>query len=321
MRKRRKVLIAVVVLSVLILVIVVLNVVSGNDEGVCEMFLSNGSMYYTDYKDTLYRYDNTLGKGEIVSKLDIRNAGRVIEDKGYIYYSNGSTIFRKNLVSGATEKIIAGKNIGIHLIAGNRLIYGAAYKAADNGGYSQFEYRIYNLATGKDDLLFKRSEDIWQFFNGQGNIVMADGSLKDDSGLYVIDLETGIKKKLINTRVSEGYLANGKFYYTSQPLNNLRSIDLNSENLEEIPLPGSGEENFVIHPITGSGDFLYAAVRFLGKHHLIRMDIKTQDATILADGLGSVWELCTDGNRLYAYDTKYPADKKGNITVIFPFGQ
>lgn len=317
MRKRHQVLIAAVVLSVLILGIVgIRNLVAGNGEGVCEMFLANGSMYYTNHKDTLYHYDNTLGKGKIVSKLNIRNAGKVIEDKGYIYYDNGSTIFRRNLSSGVTEKLIAGKNISIHLIVGDRLIYGAAYKASDNGNYSLFEYKMYNLVTGKDEVLFQLSEDFWQFFDGQGNIVIADGSLQDDSGLYAIDLETGIKKKLINTRVSEGYLANGKFYFTSQPLNSLRSLDLNGENLEEIRLPGNNEENFVIHPITGSGDFLYVAVHFLGKYHLVRLDLKTQDATILADGFGAVWELCTDGNTLYIYDTKSPADKKGNITVI-----
>lgn len=317
MRKRHIILIAIMASAILILGNVgIFSVFSSDDEGVCEMLLSDGSMYYTNYKDTLYRYDNTLGKGKAVSKISIRDGSRVIENNGYIYYGNGSTIFRRSLSSGDTEKLVAGKNIGVYLIVADKLIYSVAYKDADGTFYSQFEYRMYDLMTGRDEVLFSRSETMWHFRDGQGNIVFADSNLKGDSGLYVIELDSGKQKKLTDERVSKGYLANGKFYYTSQPLNGLRSIDLNGKNIENIPLPGNGEGNFFIGEITGFGDSIYIAVHFHGKYQLVRIDIKTQDATILAEGYGSVWELCTDGKTLYAYNTKSPADRKGNITVI-----
>lgn len=317
MRKRHKICITVFILFVIILGVTgVISAFSGDDEGVSEMFLSSGSMYYTNYKDTLYRFDNASGKGEIVSKLNIRDGSRVFENKGYIYYGNGSAIFRRSLGLGDTEKLIVGKNIDINLIVGNRLIYSVAYKDANNRSYSQFEYRTYNLLNGKDEVLFKRSEDMWHFFDGQEDTVIADGALGDDPGLYIIDLGTETRKKLLDVRVSNGYLANGKFYYNSQPLNSLQSIDLDSNNCEVIPLPGSDKGNRVIRPITGSGDFLYVAIHFDGEYHLIRMNITSLDTMILAKGFGSVWRLCTDGKKLYAYETNSPSDKKGNITVI-----
>lgn len=294
--------------------------VFGDDEGVCEMFLSSGSMYYTDYKDTLYRYDYLSGKGEVVSKIEIRNGSQVFEDKGYIYYGNGSAIFRRSLGGGASMQLVTGKNIGVDKVSigavGSRLVYLIAYKDVNGGGYSEYEYRMYDLVTGKDMVLFERSDDFWHFLDADENTVIADASLQDDSGLYAIDLATGIKKKLLSLRVHEGYIANGRFYYTSHAEKDLRSINLNGDDPEKIPLPDMGQENFFVDRITGFGDFLYVAAYFDGENHIIRVDLKTSETTILADGFGGVWRLCSDGKTLYAYDTKSPADRKGNITVI-----
>lgn len=292
-----------------------------DDERVCEMFLSSGSMYYTDHMDTLYCYDNSSGKGEVVSKIEISNGGQVFENKGYIYYGNGSAIFRRSLGGGASVQLVTGKNIGVDKVSigavgGSRLVYCIAYKDANGRGFSEFEYRMYDLVTSKDIVLFKRSDDMWHFLDADGNIVIADTNLQNDSGLYAIDLETGIKKKLLSLRVHEGYITNGKFYYTSHAEKDLRSIDLNGDVPEEIPLTDMGQENFFLDRITGFGDFLFVAAYFDGENHIIRVDLKTRETTILADGFGRVWRLCSDGKTLYAYDTKSPADRKGNITVI-----
>jgi glutamine cyclotransferase len=115
--------------------------------------------------------------------------------------------------------------------------------------------------------------------------------------------------------VHEGYIANGKFYYTSHEKKGLGSIDLNGDDPEEIPLPVMNE-TFFVKRITGFGDFLYVAAYYDGEGHIIRMHLKTHETTILANGFGAIWELCSDGKTLYVYDTKSPADKKGNITVI-----
>jgi len=165
-------------------------------------------------------------------------------------------------------------------------------------------------------VLFKRSDDFWHFLDADENTVIADASLQDDSGLYAIDLATGIKKKLLGLRVHEGYITNGKFYYTSHAEKDLRSIDLNGDDPEEIPLPDMGQENFFVDRITGFGDFLYVAAYLDGENRIIRVDLQTRETTILADGFGRVWRICSDGKTLYAYDTKSPADRKGNITAI-----
>ena len=68
-----------------------------------------------------------------------------------------------------------------------------------------------------------------------------------------------------------------------------------------------GQENFFVDRITGFGDFLYGAAYFDGENHIIRVDLKTSETTILADGFGGVWRICSDGKTLYAYDTKSPA--------------
>jgi hypothetical protein len=299
----------------------IFSTVFDDDEGVCEMFLSGGSMYYTDFKNTLYRYDNSSGKGEVVSKIEIRNGSQAFEDKGYIYYSNDSTIFRRSLGSGDSVELVKGKNIGMNIVSigavsGDKLLYRIAYKDVDGRGYFETEYRIYDLVTGKDIVLFKRSDDFWHFLYVDQNTVIADASLQEDSGLHAINLETGIKKKLSNMRVAEGFIANRKFYYTSQPLVALLSIDLNGGDPEVVSLPGMGKENFSVTRITGFGDFLYVAARYDGENHIIRVDLKTRATTILADGFGSIWELCTDGKTLYAYDRQSHTDRKGKITVI-----
>lgn len=83
------------------------------------------------------------------------------------------------------------------------------------------------------------------FLAADENIIIADASLQDDSGLYSIDLATGITKKLLSLRVHEGYIVNGKFYYTSHEEKGLGSIDLNGDDPEGIPLPGIDETFFV----------------------------------------------------------------------------
>jgi hypothetical protein len=272
-------------------------------------------MYYTDYKDTLYRYDNLYGKGKVVSKLNIRYASQVFEDNGSIYYSNGSAIARKSLSDGSTVQLVKGENISVGMVSGSSLVYASAQRDVNGKGFSEFEYRMYNLLTGEDLVLFKRSNDFWHFLAADENIIIADANLQDDSGLYSIDLATGITKKLLSLRVHEGYIVNGKFYYTSQEEKGLGSVDLNGDDPEGIPLPVMNE-TFFVQRITGFGDFLYFAAYYDGEGHIIRRHLNTHKTTILANGFGAIWDLCSDGRTLYVYDTKSPTDKKGNITVI-----
>ena len=313
MNWKKKLLLIVTVIS-LMMTVTGCGVFS-DDQRVNEMFVSGGSMYYTNYKDTLYRYDNLSGKGKVVSKLNIRYASQVFEDKGYIYYSNGSAISRKSLSDGSTVRLVKGENISVGMVSGSSLVYASAQRDVNGKGFSEFEYRMYNLLTGEDILLFKRSNDFWHFLAADENILIADASLQDDSGLYSIDLATGTTKKLLSLRVHEGYIVNGKFYYTSQEEKGLGSIDLNGDDPEGIPLPGI-DETFFVKRITGFGDFLYVAAYYDGEGHIIFMHLKTHKTTILANGFGAIWDLCSDGKTLYVYDTKSTTDKKGNITVI-----
>ncbi|MDQ2087422.1 hypothetical protein RBH29_13400 [Herbivorax sp. ANBcel31] len=69
---------------------------------------------------------------------------------------------------------------------------------------------------------------------------------------------------------------------------------------------------FFIDNITGFGNFLYVATYYNDNNHIISINLKTYDTTILTNGLNRVWKLCTDGETLYAYDST----NRGRITVI-----
>ena len=287
---------------------------SGGD--VCEMFLSDGDMYYTDYQNNLYRYNSSVKGGETVSTMEISYASRVFEDIGYIYYSNGSTIFQRNIGKNTSVPLVSGQNIGVNAVRKGLLLYTIAYKDDNSGGFTEFEHHIFDLTSHKDTVLFARSKDSWNFLDFDGETAIADASIKNDSGLFAIDLATRTANKLLDLRVHEGKILNGKFYYTSHDEKGLWCIGLNGDGREPIALPDTNDPSAFVDRITGHGDYLYVADYFDGESHIIQINLQTHQTTILAEGLGPVWKLCTDGKTLYAYDTKSPSDMHGNITVI-----
>lgn len=292
------------------------NIGAGGTGGkVCDMLLSNGKLYYTDYEDKLFCYDSSQNTGKFISNIEITHGAFFFEEDGYAYYSNGMALFKRSLKDNISKQLLSGKNIGVNAVHDGKLFYSIAYKDK-SGVYTEFEYHIYELSTGNDTLLFDRSGDMWHLLAVDKNIVILDAHLKNDSGLFSIDLTTGIKKKLLNLRVHEGCIINGKFFYTSQDEKGLWTISTAGDKQHKIPIPGESEENFFVDRITGYGNFLYLAAYSNGNNRIISINLQTYDTTILADGLGRVWKLCTDGKSLYAYDTKSPADMEGQITVI-----
>jgi len=286
---------------------------SGGD--ICEMFLSDGDMYYTDYQDKLLRFNSSAKAGETVSSLEVKSAALVFEDKGFIYYSNGSTIFQNDIGKNTSVPLISGENIGVNAVRNGLLIYGFSYKDT-RGFFTEFEYHIFDLANQKDTVLFARSETLWNFLDFNGDTAIADASIKDDSGLFAIDMTTRTTNKLLDLRVHEGKIINGIFYYTSHDEQGLWRIALNGDGMAQIPLPAANDPSTFVDRITGYGDYLYVADYFNGENHIIQVNLQTHQTAVIADGLGRVWKLCTDGKTLYAYDTKSPSDKHGNITVI-----
>ncbi|MDD3364652.1 MAG: hypothetical protein PHZ03_06695 [Syntrophomonas sp.] len=127
---------------------------------------------------------------------------------------------------------------------------------------------------------------------------------------------TRAPKKLLSLRVHEGSIINGKIYYTSHDEKGLWCIGQNGDGKEQIPLPDTNDQSAFVDRITGWGDNLYTAVYLNGENNILQINLQTHQRTKLADGLGRVWRLCTDGKTLYAYDTKSPSDQIGNITVI-----
>lgn len=287
----------------------------GTGGQVCDMLLSNGKLYYTDYEDKLFCYDNLLKTGEFISNIEIAHGASFFEENGYTYYSNGTALFKRSLKENVSKQLLSGKNISVDAVNDGRLFYSISYKD-ESGGFTEFESHIYDLSTGNDTLLFDRSGDMWFLLAVDKNIILADANLKNDYGLFSIDLATGKRKKLSNLRVHEGCMINGKFFYTSQDEKGLWTISTNEDKQHKIPIPGESEENFFVDRISGYGNFLYIAAYFNGNNHIISINLQTYDTTTLAEGFGRIWKLCTDGKTLYAYDTKSPADMNGQITVI-----
>ncbi len=290
--------------------------IGGSGGDVCEMFLSGGSMYYTDYQDKLYRFNSPTKAGETVSTLEISYASRVFEDRGFIYYSNASTIFQRDIGKNTSVPLVSGKNIGVNAVRNGLLLYTLAFKDDTSGGFTEFEYHIFDLASHKDEVLFARSKDSWNFLDFDGETAVADAFTRNDSGLFAIDMATRTPKKLLNLSVHEGKILNGIFYYTSHDEPGLWRIGLNGNGMSQIPVPDTNDPSAFVDRITGYGDYLYVADCFNGENNIIQINLQTHQTTILAEGLGSVWKLCTDGKTLYAYDTKSPADMHGDITVI-----
>ncbi len=287
-----------------------------SDGRVCEMFVSDGSMYYTDFKDNLYRYNSSAKTGQSVSTIEIAKASEVFEDNGYIYYSNGSAIFQHDIAENTSVMLVSGKNIGVNAVRNGILLYTIAYKDDASGCFKEFEYHMYKMTSQKDTVLWARSADFWQILDFNGDIAIADANLKNDSGLFAFNIATRTPKKLLSLRVHEGSIINGRFYYTSHDEKGLWCIGLNGDGKEQIPLPDTNDQSAFVDRITGWGDNLYIAVYFNGENNILQINLQTHQYTKLADGLGRVWRLCTDGKTLYAYDTKSPSDKTGNITEI-----
>ncbi len=219
-----------------------------------DMHLSGNTLFYTDNGDKLFNFNKLSNAGKFDSNIEITPGSSFFEDKGYIYYSNGKGIFERNIKDNTSKQILTGRNIWLNAVNNGRIFYHIAFQDSKKGGFNEYEIHMYDLSTGKDIVLFNGSEDMWwHILTVDKNIVIADASLKNDSGLFFIDLTTGTRIKLSNLRVN---------------------------------------------------------------NHIISINLQTYDTTILADGFGRVWKLCTDGKSLYAYDTKSPADMKGEITII-----
>jgi len=288
---------------------------------VCDMILYNGKLFYTDFENKLFYYDNSSNTGKLLSDMEITPGSSIFEDGGYIYYSNGTAIFERSLKDNNFKQILSCDSnsingiMGINAVQDGRIFYTISYRNKD-GVFPEAEYRIYDLSTGNDSLLFERSKDFIHILAVDKNIIIADSSFENDSGLFYIDLASGEKKKLLDLSVHEGCLINGIFYYTSQDENGLWSISLKEGIPKKITIPGENEDNFFVDRICGFGDFLYIAAYYNGENHIMSIDLKTFDTTILAQGFGRVWKLCSDGKTLYAYDTKLHVDNEGQITEI-----
>ena len=292
------------------------SMAGGSGGDVCEMFLSDGDMYYTDYQNNLYRYNSPTKAGETVSTLEISYASRVFEDRGFIYYSNGSTIFQRDIGKNTSVPLVSGKNIGVNAVRNGLLIYTLAFKDNTSGGFTEFEYHIFDLVSHKDEVLWARSKDSWNFLDFNGETAVADAFTRNDSGLFAIDMATQTPKKLLNLSVHEGKIMNGIFYYTSHVEPGLWSIGLHGDGLAQIPLPSKNDPSAFVERITGYGNYLYVADCFGGENHIIQINLQTHQTAVIIEGLGPVWKLCTDGKTLYTYDTKSPSDMHGTITVI-----
>jgi len=291
------------------------NVFTGGAGKVCSMFLSDKKLFYTNDKNDLFYYDKSIKKEEFISNIEIESGGLVFEEDGFIYYGNGNAIFKRNLKDNTSQQLLSSKNIWLDEVKKGRLFYHIAYKHSLKEVYTEFEYRIYDISTGNDIQLFKRSSDNWDLFDVENNIIIADASLENDSGLFFVDIITGTKKKLLNIRVNEGYLTDNKFFCSSDDDKGLWVISTKEEKNYKIALPGEEKEGFFIDRITGFDDFLYIAAYYEESNKIIKLNLQTYDTSIIADGFGRVWDLCTDGNVVYAYDTKSPFDM-GQITVI-----
>ncbi|KNY28570.1 DUF5050 domain-containing protein [Pseudobacteroides cellulosolvens] len=282
-----------------------------------DMHLSGSTLFYTNHGDKLFYFDKLSNAGKFVANIEITPGSSFFEEKGYIYYSNGKGIFERSLKDNISKQLLTGKNIWLNTVNNGKLFYYIAFEDSKKGGFNEYEIHIYDLSTGKDIVLFNGCEDMWwHILTVDKNIVIADASMKNDSGLFFIDIATGTRRKLSNLRVHEGCFLNGKYYYTSQEDKGLWGVNLNTGKQEKIPIPGMNKTNFFVDRITGFGNYLYIAAYYNDNNHIISVNLQTHDTTILADGFGRVWKLCTDGKSIYAYDTKSPADMKGEITIM-----
>ena len=293
---------------------------TGNVSSINEMFLSNGNLYYTKSGRTLYQYNNSTGKSKIASIINKTSGSTVFENKGYIYYSNGKIIYQKSLYNGKTKKIAKGKNIGVTMVCNDKLFYSIAYKDSDGKGYSQFEYHIYDLDTGKDNVLFKRCKEMWYPLATDGINLIADGYLENDSGIFVIDLSSKTRKKLSDMRADpvKGCIINDTFYFSSK---GLWSVKLNGDKLEKIPLPEIDDKTFMITGISGFGSTLYVAASYGTspydeKNSITAFDLQTGKTNILVNAPKRIYNLCTDGKNLYFYCASLYGDKEGYIKTI-----
>ena len=285
---------------------------SGN---VCDMILSNSKLFYTNYENKLFYYDNSLKTGKLFSNIENSHGSPLFEEGGYIYYSNGKSIFKRHLKDNTSKQLLMGENISVNAVHDGKLFYSISYKENDSA-FTESEHHIYDLSTNNDSILFDRSKDFFYLLAVDKNTIIADAYLKNDSGLFYIDLVSREKKKLLNIRVHEGCIINENFYYTSHDEKGLWAITTNEGKQRKIPITMDSEEDFFVDRITGYGDFLYIAAYYNGENHIVSIDLQTYDTNILVSGLGRVWNLCTDGQTLYSYDTKSPTDMEGQITVI-----
>lgn len=305
--------------------------------GINSMFIYDGRLFYTDYKNVLYNFDSASGKSKKQSKIDITNRVQVFHYKGCIYYSSGSAIYEKSIKDGALRKLLTGENLGVSAVGEDRLYYSIGYKDK-LGGFSEFEYHIYELSTKKDRVLFKRSHNMWYIMDVKGDVVIADAYMPivendivvgDDAGTYIIELNLEAYKKISSMRALQGCLAQGKFYCINNSAQ-LCSISLENGKITQIQLPYMDKKGYMVDSITIQGDTLYAGVHFdsESKHnkegqfvydeesYAISIDLKTGKKSILKKASSRIYKLCTDGKILYAYESGFPYNEKGNINVI-----
>lgn len=308
-----------------------------NPKAIKYMFTYNGRMYYINYKNNLYLFDSSSGAGK--KQFKINNAKSWAFENGYIYYSDGSSIYEKNLSDGTLRKLLKGQYLGIDAVNGSRLFYSIAYKNK-NGGFSESEYHIYDLLSEKDTVLFKRSNNMWYIYGIEGDTAVADAYMptvvnntvvKDDAGIFIIDLKMGTYKKISDMQTHTGCIAGDVFYFMNQS-GQLYSISLDSSISKQLLLPGSDKKGYWVDSIISYGDTLYAGVHYItGWHYtnlnngqiiydertyIASMNLKTGKTSILADASNRIYMLCTDGKTLYAYNAEYPNNNKGYIKVI-----
>lgn len=287
--------------------------------GLSDMVLSKGSLYYVNYLNKLFRYDNDIKTFKFISKIDIMSGSNIFEREGYIYYSNGNSIYENSLNGKPIKKLISGKNIWIDTISSDSLIYNKDSNVAIEKGSKKFDYYIYNFLTRRSSVLIYHSNHSSLFFALNGDIAigntLANPVEVNNDELYEINIKTKVQQKLLTTDVINGHLLNGIFFYSLDRKMGIWYIDLKNRINKQLSFSCVKSDDYYIDRMTGCNNKLYVAVYYNEENHIIQIDKKTLKCYELGRGYGRVWRLCADEKNLYIYDTKSVVDK-GAVTII-----
>lgn len=294
--------------------------------GACSMFLYYGKLYYTDFEKGLYQFNGPMGKGEKLCEIDIAPGSYAFQYNGNIYFSSSSAIYERSIKDGTTRKLLAGEYLGVNAVGGGRLYYTIGYKEPNIQGFTEYEYHIYDLSNGKDDVLFKKSYDQWLIQGIDEQTIVADAymqSVRDgqyeqnDFGIFKIDPLSGSYSKISAMRSIDGCISGGRFYFI--PAINEKGLwgaDLDGSNTVQVKLYGMDKPDYMVTSVTNCGDILYAGTHFDGGNHVVSYNLKTGETNVLTDTSSRICKLITDGSALYVYEAEYPYVEAGNIILI-----